>query len=377
MGFKDSSRIHERFYLALLFMSVFGFSATYDCDDFDLKSFGSDGGGWGCFCFQDSSDCFMCFQHSRNIDSAELVLPCFDPSQSFTEAQIQISYLFRRGNSGSEVSNGVPLNIYEDEESNCTVSYFSSTLLDKEVMTPGSQLQRSNFRAGNLLKRNINSTTSYRLNIVESMGSFPSMSIVCLTNVEFIRSETTVAATTEIAETTTNVTTTNQVRSDTTDAVTTGIAPTTTDVTTTNQGNHSTSDGKRNTELEQTQSSFPIWVIVLIIPIVVMGVFAVVGVFICQRNHHDHQPDSNVSTETTYGHSNQIKETTKHDKDVILNPTYGQDPVSEKDEEYHSYTEIDVKVPGNSEMIYNSAYGSQPPNSGMIYNSAYESSTSN
>ncbi|KAJ8033280.1 hypothetical protein HOLleu_23466 [Holothuria leucospilota] len=374
MGFKDSSRILERFYLALLFMSVFGFSATSDCDDFDLKSVRGDGEGWGCFCFQDSSDCFMCFQHPTNIDCAELVLPCFNQSQSFTETEIHISYLFRRGNSGSEV-NRVPLNVYEEEESNCTVSYFSATLLDNEVMTPGSQLQRSNFRAGNLSKRNINPTTSYRLNIVESMGSFPSMSIVCLTKVEFIGSETTVAVTTEIAQTTTNVTTTSKVRSETTDAVTKGIAPTTTDVRTTNEGSLSTSDGEKNTEQEQTQSSFPIWVIVLIILIVVIGVFAVVGVFIRQRNHHDHQPDSNVNTEATYGHSNQIKATTKHDKDVILNPTYGHDPVSEQDEEYHSYTEIDVNVPTNSEMIYNSAYESQPPFSGMIYNSAYESSS--
>lgn len=95
------------------------------------------------------------------------------------------------------------------------------------------------------------------------------------------------------------------------------------------------------------------------------------------RKHHHHQPDRNVNTETTDGHLNQIKESTKNANDVIQNPMYGQDSTSGKDEEYHSYTEIDAKVPTKSEMIYNSAYESQPPNSGMIYNSAYESSTSN
>ncbi|KAJ8033287.1 hypothetical protein HOLleu_23474 [Holothuria leucospilota] len=166
----------------------------------------------------------------------------------------------------------------------------------------------------------------------------------------------------------------------------------------TEQANTTSSRSSSNgSTLEQGQSYFPIWVIFVIIAIVVISICAVAGVFIRRRTsacrdasrfagtysryphgkHHDHQPANNVNTEKVNGPTNEIKDNMKNDKDVIPNPTYGQEPVNEKEDEYNSYTEIDVKVPGNTEMIYNSAYESPPASSGMVYNSAYESEETN
>lgn len=321
MAYAVYLRALERLRLALLIVSAASPSVASECNDFEMRRGNNIGGDWRCFPFEGSGDCFMCFL-GKDKETAELLLPCSDSSQSSVKRQLQISYIFRQGNSGSKDTDMSPSFIIEEGESKCQDEYRSATPLQKDCPMQSSpkQRRRSDFQSEMVKMFDINSAISYRLKIELEEGS-----TVCLTNLEF--------------------------------------------------SNLSTSDDKTNTEPEQTQSSFPIWVIVVIILIVVIGVFAVVGVFIRQRNHQDHQPDSNVNTETTDGHSNQIKETSKHDKDVILNPTYGQDPVSEKDEEYHSYTEIDVKVPANSEMIYNSAYESQPPNSGMTYNSAYESSS--
>lgn len=310
MAYAVYLRALERLRLALLIVSAASPSVASECNDFEMRRGNNIGGDWRCLFFEDSTSCFMCFR-GNGKETAELVLPCSDPSQSSVKRQLQISYIVGQSSiSRSEDTDMPHLFITDEGGIKCQDEYPLATPIKNvcPMQSSREQRRRSDFQREMVKMFDIKSTVSYRLKIVLEEGS-----IVCLTNLEF----------------------------------------------------------------KQTQSSFPIWVIVVIILIVVIGVFAVVGVFIRQRNHQDHQPDSNVNTETTDGHSNQIKESTKHDKDVILNPTYGQDPVSEKDKEYHSYTEIDVKVPANSEMIYNSAYESQPPNSGMIYNSAYESSTSN
>ncbi|KAJ8033283.1 hypothetical protein HOLleu_23469 [Holothuria leucospilota] len=196
---------------------------------------------------------------------------------------------------------------------------------------------------------------SHRLKIQTSMGNIPPSSIVCLINVTFIETEMPFAATTSIPPATSDVKKPNQ-GSTLSRVGSSAVVPLKTEIT------------SMKTRGDQRQSNFPIWVIFVIIAIMIISICAVAGVFICRRKHHDHQPANNVNTGRLNGLTNGMKENMKNDKDGISIPTNGHEPVNEKEEEYHAYTEIDVKMLGNIEMNYASAYESLAASSGTVYN---------
>lgn len=361
-------RTFERFYLALLSVSAFGLSSMSKCNDYNLKIANNDGlrEDWHFHRFADPTVCLICLRRTmdNNRDLTELVLPCMDPLIMPTRRQVQIEYRFRqRGTSNPMHQDNVTLSIDDEEGTNCQHDYISATNISR-IDDPWDGRKLSNLEGVNTVGKHLDPMISYRLKIQISMKNIHPGFIVCLTNVTFNEMEMLFAATPSIPPATSDGNTKNQgstlIRVGSSAAVPFGTAITT-----------------MKTQGEQGQSYFPIWVIFVIIAIVVISICAVAGVFIRRRKHHDHQLANNVNTGKVNGPTSGIKDNMKNDKDVIPNPTYGQEPVNEKEDEYHSYTEIDVKVPGNTEMIYNSAYESPPASSGMVYNSAYESEETN
>ncbi|KAJ8033278.1 hypothetical protein HOLleu_23462 [Holothuria leucospilota] len=118
----------------------------------------------------------------------------------------------------------------------------------------------------------------------------------------------------------------------------------------------STATEFKRTTKGQARSTFSPWLPVLLVLAIIIGISAVTGVVIYQKKLQKHQQDGHVNASRVGVQSREMEINKGHNKDVVPNPTYNGDLVNEKDEEYHSYTEIDIKEPTTCDMVYNSAY---------------------
>ncbi|KAJ8044299.1 hypothetical protein HOLleu_11730 [Holothuria leucospilota] len=390
----------KRFHVLILLFSSFVVSLEGQCMDHGIRNTAADdedddnsGGGddgdvddddedahrnWQLYNFNGS--CQICFLRNGRPHDAELILPCVDQNQQIVDT-INISYAFQRHGTGRSSLSGEPLTYYNlSNDIECGMNTSPGTQLKTVEMNPFTDSRNAHVHGHIEIKRQ--RENSYRLKVSNSVQ----VSVVCLKEVELLSAVTSARPTPSPTTASTRVTTGSMpIGTGISTAALTNIGIVTikthevglADHTTTTTSGRSSSQGNQRTAIEQGQSYFPIWVIFVIIAIVIISICAVAGVFIRRRKRHDHQPANNVNTGRVNDESNGIKGIMKNDKDVIPNPTYGQEHFNEKEEEYHSYTDIDVKVPANSEMIYNSAYESPPASSDMLYNSAYESEEAN
>ncbi|KAJ8033288.1 hypothetical protein HOLleu_23476 [Holothuria leucospilota] len=260
-------------------------------------------------------------------------MPCLSKLEQPIEAVFQVSYQ-------NPDSDPLTWSIDEKRSSDCREDQSAATYFNHECDTALEQTPVLDLESETIVVSNFDPMMLYRLEIQQSTGHFRSPSIFCLMNVTF--------------------------RSKPIGAVT---GTSTTEVRTTGIDNMTTHE-------EKTQNSFQIWLIFFIIAIVVIGICAG-AVFIRQRKLQEYQSDSVINSRQVDRQSNQMQDNKKSHEDAISNPTNGEGFLNKKDEEYHPYDEIDVKVPRNSEMIYNSAYESAQTNIDMVYNCAYESGETN
>lgn len=298
MGSERDLKALERLYLTLFSASVFGLSTASDCNDFNLTNVNNGGGDWQFYSFSGSVDCFLCYRCSeeQNRQLPDLVLPCMVRTAPSIKKQIQISYLARLGGRLGSNQKSKLLSVEEDEgTSPCQNDSSLTTYLDKDSVMQLKQ-SLSNFKSGTIQMRGIDPMISYRLKIVLDF-SLPQCTI-CLTNVEFIFSE------------------------------------------------------------QQTESNLPIWLLLVIISIVILGSLAAVGVVIRQRKLQVHRQRVKVNVGKGDVQSRQTKDNKTSDEDFIHNTSFGQDLLNNKDKDDHSYCEIDIKQPTKNDLIYNSAYES-------------------
>ncbi|KAJ8033277.1 hypothetical protein HOLleu_23460 [Holothuria leucospilota] len=279
---------------------------TEQCRDYGLRNVKDDeGGDWQLYNFTDIGKCFICFRGTTEARGAELVLPCLNHNQQRVK-RIVVSYVFRRSgnaNGGSEIT------LSDKISKTCTVDNSTDTQLGIVDITA------SEFRGNGAGEDKIEITIeqglhSYRL---KTSGHNPN-SIICLTRVQRF---------------------------------------TTTDTTTPTP---STATEFNRATKGQARSTFSPWLPVLLVLAIIIGISAVTGIVIYQRKLQKHQQDEHVNASRVGVQSREIEINKRHNKDVIPNPTYNRDLVNEKDEEYHSYTEIDIREATACDMVYNSAY---------------------